>query len=110
MTVKTTGAEFKRYYNDDQAWPDDAWHDGIEVRVDGVDLGDESVEGIGDGAKVEIVSGDVFLPENDDSICILKHFRKWLKNQNTAALMVECPKDKLEAVKAAIQSAGGKAL
>jgi len=25
--IKTTGAEFKRFYSDATTWPDDVWHD-----------------------------------------------------------------------------------
>jgi hypothetical protein len=34
--------------------------------------------------------------------------RKWRKMQTTTMLAVECPNDKLDAVKAAITKAGGK--
>lgn len=33
MTVKTTGAEFKRFYNDTAFWPEGAWHEDEEIEV-----------------------------------------------------------------------------
>lgn len=37
MTAKTNGAEFKRFYADISIWPEDAYHDGVLVLVDGVE-------------------------------------------------------------------------
>ena len=35
MTVKTTGAEFKRFYADSEFWPEGASHEGEEILADG---------------------------------------------------------------------------
>ena len=35
MTVKTTGAEFKRFYADSKFWPEGAWYEEEEILADG---------------------------------------------------------------------------
>ena len=35
MTVKTTGAEFKRFYADSEFWPEGASHEEEEILADG---------------------------------------------------------------------------
>lgn len=35
-TITTTGADFKRYYNDETAWPEGAFHEDVLIHVDKV--------------------------------------------------------------------------
>jgi hypothetical protein len=50
------------------------------------------------------------MPGLDQDACptVEGHFKKWRKAHSTAFIAVECPKDKLDAVIAAIVAAGGK--
>lgn len=111
MTTKATGAELKAFYSDKAAWPGedgDTWHDDELILVEGAKV--EGYENIPDDAKVTIEGGVVFSKSWDDESApsFETHFKRWRKTQNTAFLAVECPKDKLDAVKAAIRAAGGK--
>jgi hypothetical protein len=109
MTTKTTGAEFWRFYNDRNFWPEGSWHDDTLILVNGEEVGDYTRETIPDDAKVVIEGGIVYLDERGkDDVAFESYFRRWRRVQSTASLTVEVPKDKLEAVKAAIRAAGGK--
>jgi hypothetical protein len=108
--VKTTGAEFWAFYNDNTFWPEGAWHDDEVVRVNGEEMIDLEENNFPPEAKVEVEGGIVFLRENaDEGPSFESYFKTWRKAQNTVFLSVECPKDKVDAVKAAIKAAGGKA-
>jgi hypothetical protein len=105
--IKTTGAEFWRFYHDDIFWPDGSYHDDSLVRVNGEEVEDYTRDSIPDDAKIEIEAGVVVF-EDGDEVSLESHFKKWRKAQNTASIVVECPKDKLDAVKAAIKASGGR--
>src|SRR5690242_13313142 len=112
MTTKTTGAEFKSFYNDDAIWPRDGntWHEDEYVTVDGSDwdYGREYTE-MPDAAKVTIGGGIVFSPQFDGNEPSFEaYFKSWRKAQTTEFMSVECSKDKADAVRAAIVAAGGK--
>lgn len=109
MTTKTTGAEFWRFYNDKDYWPEGAWHDDTLILVNGKEVDDYTRENIPDDAQLVIDGGVVYLDEHGTSDTGFESFfRKWRKAQNIVFLSVEVPKDKLDAVKAAIKAARGK--
>jgi len=111
MAIKTTGAEFWRFYNDEKAWPDGAWHEDTVVKVDGEVVDDYTRKLVPDGAQVVIDGGVIYMDERGDkSAAFESHFRKWRKAQDTVALVVECPAEVVETVKAAIKAAGGKVI
>jgi len=58
MSVKMSGAEFKKFYEDDEFWPDGAWHEDAQISVDGEDKPDgvESNE-VSDTSVVVIEGG-----------------------------------------------------
>jgi hypothetical protein len=112
MAIKTTGAEFKRFYADTKYWPTDIniWHEDEVVTVDGREKGpSDDLADIPDSADVRIEGGIVFGPqwkENEPSF--ETYFKRWRKEQTTKSFLVECDEDKLEAVMAAIKAAGAK--
>ncbi len=116
MATKTTGVELKAFYNDEDFWKRsvdgkvwDIWHEGLILLVNGQEQSEDfSIEkDLQDDDAVTIpVGGLVYLPPDQD--CSFESFfKKWRKQQNTAHLSVSVPKEKLEAVKAAIRAAGG---
>ena len=115
MTVKATGAEYKAFMADLVFWPDDGknytWHEDDTTMIDSVVMGDlHTLSDILDTAKITIDGGMVFnntWPDESEP-SLDTYFKRWRKAQNTVFLAVEAPKDKLEAVKAAIKAAGGK--
>lgn len=117
MATKTTGAELRAFYNDDAYWQkspdsssDEIWHEELVLVVNGVEKTDDfSInEDLADDDKVTIIDGvilstiDAFGARSFESF-----FRAWRKLQSTAHFTVTVPKEKLEAVKAAIKAAGG---
>lgn len=111
MAIKTTGAEFWRFYNDDKFWPNGAWHDDTVMTVNGEVVDDYTRETIPDDAQVVVDGGVIFLDEGGDrSVNFDSHFRKWRKAQDTVSIVVECPTAAADAVKAAIKAAGGKVI
>ncbi len=117
MATKTNGAELKAFYNDDGYWlktpdskGDDVWHEDLVLVVNGVEQVDDFsiTEDLKDEDQVTIVDGAVLSNRDDFADRSFESFFKaWRKQQNTAYLAVTVPKEKLEAVRAAILAAGG---
>lgn len=112
MTIKTTGAEFKRFYFDKEFWPGvrSVWHDDEYITIDGEKIdGDYNLTLVSDKACMTIEGGIVI--DNlfhDKEQSFESYFKKWRKKQSTAIIIVEMHKDKLEEVTIAIKQAGGK--
>ena len=105
MTVKTTGAEFKRFYADSEFWPEGAWHEEEEILADGERP--YILDEIPDNAVVSITGGIVFGIEGREP-SLESWFRAWRKKQTTTSFVIECEiVDKAEVI-AAIIAAGGK--
>lgn len=113
MSVMTTGAELKKFYNDKTAWPTGVWHEDEELEIDGVAIDRDKVEldigkDIEDTAKVKVAGGFLMDDTGKDLGTFENHFKKWRKAQTSVFVSVEIPKDKEEAVLAAIKAAGGR--
>ena len=104
MTVKTTGAEFKRFYFDDAYWPDGTWHEDDEILADGEEPG--ILDEITGNAVVSITGGIVFGIEGKKA-SLESWFRAWRKKQTTTSFVVECEiVDKAEVIAAIIAARG----
>lgn len=115
MTTKTTGVEFKRFYNDKSIWPDSLWHDDEEIIVDG-----ESYEGeldsIPDASQVSISAGAVMFSGPDDKCpwgskdgpSFESYFKRWKKSQSIGTMVIEFDLKIRDSMISAIKSAGGK--
>lgn len=117
MAAKTTGAEFKAFYEDPAYWPetveegDPPYHDDTVIEVDGAALDDDAdYLAIPDTAVVVIRYGYVVNPAQGHAETFEEYFRHWLARQTTVRLVVEVPKAQEAAVRDAIKAAGGKAL
>lgn len=109
MAVKITGAEWKRFYNDPEAWPEGAWHDDQEILVDGETIdGDYDLTKVPDAATLTLAGGVFFLKGTEEGPSLETHFKRWRKRQATEVFVVEVPREAAEAVRAAIAAAGGK--
>ena len=109
MTVKTTGAEFKRFYFDDAYWPDGTWHEDEEIEVDGLPISEDlAIEDVPDTASMRIAGGVVMGLADGSGPSVESYFKKWRKAQSTVSLLVECDKDKEDAVRSAVRAAGGR--
>ena len=117
MATKTTGAELRAFYNDDAYWlksgdgkSDDVWHEELVLEVNGIEQSDDfSInQDLKDEDQVKIVYGHVLsTSEGFEGRSFESFFKTWRKQQNTVYLSVAVPKEKLDAVRAAILAAGG---
>lgn len=113
MATKTSGAEFKAFYNDPLFWVDHGtdehtYHDDTVIVVNGVHDENLDPDDIPDDAVVTIEGGVIFGPTYGASEPSMEaYFKRWKKRQTTSTLLVEAPNEKIEAIKAAIKAAGG---
>ena len=112
MATNTTGAEFKRFYNDDFYWKvsgdGDTWHEDEYVLANGAEIDGEYTD-VADDAKVSIAGGVVFGPViGSEEPSFEAYFKRWRKAQSTVMLMVEVDRSKEESMRAAIKAEGGK--
>lgn len=112
MPIKTTGAEWRAFMADDDYWPIGTWYEEETVFIDGdeapADFDPSLEEDLPGEVAVRVEGGVVYLRDGEQATSLDAFFRKWRKAQSTARFIVECPKDKLDAVKAAVEAAGGK--
>lgn len=112
MALKTTGKELKAFLADDAIWPDQSddnvFHEEVTLMVGGVERDSDYLVKITDDEAVTVTSGYVTSVGKTQVDCTFEaYLKKWRKQQNTVFLSVSVPKDKLDAVKAAIKAAGG---
>ncbi|WP_137917223.1 hypothetical protein [Hydrogenophaga sp. 2FB] len=116
MSVTCTGTEFAKFYSDPKYWisgstDDSTWHDDAVVYVNGVQDDDIDLANVKPEDILKIEGGVVFGPVVGGAEPSLEtYFKRWRKEQSTAVLMAEVPKDLVDAVKAAIIAAGGKVI
>lgn len=111
MAIKLTGAEWNRFYNDTTAWPDGWYHEDAVVSVDGVldEYGDLDLSTVADDAEVVVSGGIIYKGDySSPGNSVEGHLRKWRKAQTMTNIIVEVPKDRLEAVKEMLASLGAK--
>jgi hypothetical protein len=112
MAIETTGAEFKRFYDDTEVWGTEndgsVYCDDEVITVNGVDH-TEGVytEDVPDDARVTLTGGYIY-GLGDRPLSFELVFKRWKKGQETASMVVECDIGLLDAVVAAVKSAGGR--
>ncbi len=114
MPVKTTGAEFKRFYNDKDIWVGDMFHESEVITINGVEQGEYGTDynELADDDQITLAHGVVYEDATAEKEVgsFEGLFRKWRRQQTTEVFMVEAPKEKVDAVRAAVKAAGGKVL
>ena len=113
MSIKTTGLEFKAFYNDKAFWPDETedslvYHEDVSVSINGKDDDDFDIDTIKDIDVVVIDCGCVYGLPDDKEMSFQGYFRKWRKYQKETSFVVTCDKETTERIKAMIKAAGGK--
>ena len=111
MATKTTGFEWKRFYDDKAAWPIGSYHEEEIITVNGLEVDEYSFDPIKvrDSDKITVSGGTWFKDQDCHGADTLEgHFKKWRKSQNTEVLSVEVPKDKAHELRKLITKAGGK--
>ena len=110
MSTKTSGLEFKAFYNDPKVWKNNRFHEYEQIFVNGKLEEDLSIEKINDADIVTIDGGMIYEDGYKDVGGFESQFRKWRRDQDTTVLMVRAPNASLEAIRAAIKAAGGTLL
>lgn len=106
--MKTTGALWKEFYNDEAFW-EGYYHDDTLILFDGVEV--EEYENPSPDAVVEIESGYVY--KNDEEsfaahdLRLETFFKRWKKKQTTRTLVVTINKEDFDEVYEAICNISG---
>lgn len=109
--IKTTGAEWKAFMSDEVYWGECAVDDEVTtVNGSPVDEYEFDLMSVADADKLTVDGGWVFDQAKGSAKewALATFFRTWRKQQTTEFLSVEVPKEKADAVRAAIVAAGGK--
>ena len=104
--IKTTGAEFKRFYAD---WPEDVVLDGESIEVNGVEFDIDLTHELADTVVVRIHDG--FLTDDDmtaDFGSLAALFRQWRKQQTITTLVCEVPKEREAEIRTWLRQHGVK--
>lgn len=113
MTVQTNGAELKAFFADKTFWPDNVtdgnnfWHEELTLIINGDEDLEPLVSTLRDSDHVKITYGDVYSTQKPHFVSVETYFKRWKKTKTNTSLLVSVPNEHLEAVKAAIQAAGG---
>lgn len=105
-SIKLTGAEWKRFYVDTSVWGDDTyWDDGF-IEVDGKEFPDIAGDNVSDTAVVHVHNGYICdgLPGVPDDL--IDAIAWWQERQSNLHFHIAVPKDKVEAVQAALEALG----
>jgi hypothetical protein len=111
--VKMAGKEFREFWDCPTVWgdpgDDQGYYDDAHITISGRELGFEvSQATCPDDAPVTIYAASMEGGPNDGKD-MADVARKWLKRRDIVTLLVDVPRAKLEAVRAAVKVAGGKA-
>jgi hypothetical protein len=120
MGVLTTKEEVIGFYEDEKYWPDT---EASYICVEGEEIlyGDGFSE-VGEfeftflqslpaGTKIKINEGTVWDEHGDFSTDFVDYFKRWRREhakKDEVTILVKCDKSNEDAVRAAIESAGGK--
>lgn len=107
--VKMTGADLKRFYNDDALWVDGMFQEDAEIHINGKQASDTlDADKVDNAAAVEIRGGDVMSGEGDYVCSLPELAQRWFDAQTHTIVTVKIEKSKLEALRAAVKAAGGE--
>lgn len=110
MATKTNGKELKEFWASEEPW----WPKGGYVNddyyiVNGVESGEDfELSGAEDTDQITIMSGAIFSEGDEDDKDLQATFKKWRKSLTRVSVLIEVPRDQVEALSAAVKSIGGK--
>jgi hypothetical protein len=109
MAVKMTGAEWNAWMADKAAWPDGAYYEDEDMKIDGVQVGDDGVAGdLAADAKVSISGGRFYESDGPVDWSNSKSFeavaRRWLKARSVETIVVEINRDDAAAFRVLVGS------
>lgn len=88
--MKTTGAEWKRFYTDESIWAEGVWHEDEQIEINGKPRDDEgSLDDVSD-SDIILLMGGVLVTESANTYPSLETvFKKWRKSQSITTFAVE---------------------
>ena len=98
--MRMKGVEWNAFYNDEEVWKHNVWHDDLLITVDGYEV-DDNFEDVDPKATVTIESGVIYFQDDVDeesSASVESVIRKWRKNQKYKTICVEIPNEMFYAV------------
>lgn len=97
MAVKLTGAEYKKFCQDEKFWGKN-WFEDEVVFIDRIEQDSEFNElDLADEQIIKIAGGSLYDESSADPVGSYESFvRKWLKNQSTSSFVIEVSKDRIE--------------
>lgn len=108
--IKFSGKEWKAFMAD--PWPDEWYFEEENLTVDGTAVDDnfDSSE-VADSAAMTLSEGVIVRSAKEgDPLDLVKYFEAWRKKQSMATIVVEIPKENLEAFRLLVKQEGGKVL
>lgn len=116
--IKATGAQLRAFFNDPQAWrgqEGETYYEDALFTVDGLEIEDFDFDPgkIAETAVVTVSGGVMSGPEFEplaQEVSLEKHFRRWIKAQNTVQLLIQCDRKNVDSLKEAIKNAGGRVI
>lgn len=107
--IKTTGAEWNKFYNDPKIWGDGAWHEDETMVIDDIPIDDDTnLEKLPDSSIIKLSGGVVFHPAKEDGQSLESLFKKWRKSQSVSVFLVEVASTDTDKIKEIIKKEGGK--
>jgi hypothetical protein len=118
MPVKTSGLEFKQWYNDEAEWPQDACHEDETIKINGKLRDDEeNITDIADDAIVLLSGGFIHYETDGDvtkAVSMEGALRRWLRKKSREEsfdrILVEIPKGARTSFVFHVEFVGGKVL
>jgi hypothetical protein len=109
MTVKLSGAEFRRFFDDPAVWGRETYYEDAVLRVNGRDVDswpDFDHQKVADCDVVTFQGG--FLANAPQGVpeALEACVRWWVRRQNLRQLVIEVPAHKLPAVREALAALG----
>ncbi len=108
QTVTLTGRQFKEFYNDEQVWGQDGYHEDDEILINGVLHDDNSVpyQDVADTDVICIKGGCIIRDDGDNQIDMVNAAKKWAEANQFTEIIVKCDKSRLEELHALLNSTG----
>lgn len=108
MSFKTNKDNYQLFLQDDEIWPEGAYYDFCELKVNGKTVDVFDLESIKATDKLVISFGTVFDGDGNEIMQLEALYKKWLKKQKTQAYIVEIETSHEDELRKFIKSLGGK--
>ena len=111
--VKMLGVEWKLFYSDESVWVGGAWHEEEQITVNGDDISpDLDLSSVDDCDIITLSAGVFYHTEEvtEDAGSLESEFKKWRRKQTRVSMLIDVPKERVDELKIALSSFGGKVL